>query len=62
MFATLNAMAVIGMTDVGKKLSERERGELAGQIASESRDVISRHTKNGELVVPLSSNIATAIA
>jgi ubiquinone/menaquinone biosynthesis C-methylase UbiE len=62
LFATLNAMAVIGMTEMGKKLSEGERGELARKIATESRDVISRHTKNGELVLPLSSNIATATA
>ena len=61
-FATLNAMAVIGMTERGKKLKEGERGELAGRIAAESRAVIARHTKDGEFVIPLSTNIATARA
>ena len=28
--------------------------------AQESREVIARHTRNGELVVPFSTNIATA--
>ncbi len=59
-FATLNAMAVIGMSEKGKTLSEGQRGELAGQITAESREVIARHTRNGELVVPFSINIATA--
>jgi ubiquinone/menaquinone biosynthesis C-methylase UbiE len=62
LFANLNAMAVIGMTETGKTLSETERGELARQIVAESREVISRYMQNGELVVPLSSNIATATA
>ncbi len=61
-FATLNAMAVIGMTEKGKTLSEGQRGELAGRITAESLEVISRNTKNGELVLPLSSSIATAKA
>jgi ubiquinone/menaquinone biosynthesis C-methylase UbiE len=62
LFATLNAMAVIGMTEKGKKLNERERGELAGRIAAESHAVIARYTKHGEFVMPLSTNIATARA
>jgi ubiquinone/menaquinone biosynthesis C-methylase UbiE len=62
LFATLNAMAVIGMTEKGKKLNEGERGELAGKIAAESHTVIARRTKHGEFVVPLSTNIATARA
>ena len=60
LFATLNAMAVIGMTERGKTLNAGERGELAGQIAAESHAVIARYTKNGEFVMPLSTNIATA--
>ncbi len=62
LFATLNAMAVIGMTEKGKKLNEGERGELAGKIAAESQAVIARYTKQGEFVIPLSTNIATARA
>lgn len=62
LFATLNAMAVIGMTERGKKLNERERGALAGQIAADSHAVVARYTKGGQFVIPLSTNIATATA
>ena len=62
LFATLNAMAVIGMTEKGKKLNEAQRGELAGRIAAESHAVIARYRKQGEFVIPLSTNIATARA
>jgi ubiquinone/menaquinone biosynthesis C-methylase UbiE len=60
LFARLNAMAVIGMSDAGKAMSEAERGELAGRVAVESQDVIRRRTKNGMFVLPLTTNIATA--
>jgi hypothetical protein len=46
-------MAVIGMTERGKKSNEDELGELAGQV-------IARYTKSGEFVMPLSTAIATA--
>jgi SAM-dependent methyltransferase len=62
LFARLNAMAVIGMTERGKALSEAERGELAGRIAAESQDVIAKAEKNGMFVLPLASNLATANA
>jgi len=62
LFARLNAMAVIGMSDKGKAMTEAERGELAGHVAAESQDIIANGTKNGMFVVPLSTNIATARA
>jgi ubiquinone/menaquinone biosynthesis C-methylase UbiE len=62
LYARLNAMAVIGMTDKGKKMNDAERGELAGRIAAESHDVIARFTKDGAFVFPLATNIATARA
>ena len=62
LFARLNAMAVIGMTETGKKMNEGERSELAGRIGAESQAVIARYTKQGEFVMPLSTNIATARA
>jgi ubiquinone/menaquinone biosynthesis C-methylase UbiE len=61
LFARLNAMAVIGMSEKGKAMSESERGELAGRIAGESQDVIAKATKNGVFVLPLTTNIATAL-
>jgi ubiquinone/menaquinone biosynthesis C-methylase UbiE len=60
LFARLNAMAAIGMSEKGKAMSEAERGELAGRIAAESKDVIARATRNGMFVLPLTTNIATA--
>jgi hypothetical protein len=51
-------MAVIGMSDTGKAMTEAERGELAGRIAAESQDVIGRAMRNGLFVLPLTANIA----
>ena len=44
LFARLNAMAVIGMSEKGKGngMSEAERGELAERIAVERKDAIGR--------------------
>jgi ubiquinone/menaquinone biosynthesis C-methylase UbiE len=60
LFARLNAMAVIGMSEAGKAMSETQRGELAGRIAAESQQVIAKATTNGTFVLPLTANIATA--
>jgi ubiquinone/menaquinone biosynthesis C-methylase UbiE len=59
LFARLNAMAAIGMSERGKAMSEAERAELAGQIAVESQDVVGRATKSGMFVLPLKSVFAT---
>ena len=59
LFARLNAMAVIGMSEKGKAMSEAERGELAGRIAADSGEAIARATKAGIFVLPLTTNIAT---
>ena len=53
LFARLNAMAVIGMSEKGKTMSEAERGELAGRIAADSEHAIAKATKNGTFVLPL---------
>jgi ubiquinone/menaquinone biosynthesis C-methylase UbiE len=60
LFARLNAMAALGMSDKGKAMSEPERGELAERIAGESRSVIDKATKNGMFVLPLTAIVATA--
>jgi hypothetical protein len=62
LFARLNAMAVIGMSEKGKGLNEAARGEMAGQIAVDSQAVIDRYAKNGAFVFTLSTNIAVARA
>jgi ubiquinone/menaquinone biosynthesis C-methylase UbiE len=60
LFARLNAMAAIGMSERGKGMSEGERSELAGQIAAESQSAVARATKNGMFVLPLTTVYATA--
>jgi ubiquinone/menaquinone biosynthesis C-methylase UbiE len=62
LFARLNAMAVIGMSEKGKGLDETARSEMAGQIAVDSQAVIDRYTKNGACVFPISTNIAVGRA
>jgi ubiquinone/menaquinone biosynthesis C-methylase UbiE len=61
-FARLNAMAVVGMSERGKAMSEAQRGELAGRIAADSEEVIAKATRGGTFVLPLASNIATGVA
>jgi ubiquinone/menaquinone biosynthesis C-methylase UbiE len=60
LFARLNAMAAIGMSERGKAMSETERSELAGRVAAESQDVLAGATRNGMFVLPLKTAIATA--
>jgi ubiquinone/menaquinone biosynthesis C-methylase UbiE len=60
LYARLNAMAVIGMSQKGNGLNEAERGELASRIAEDSRDLIARQTKGGAFVLPLATNVVTA--
>jgi ubiquinone/menaquinone biosynthesis C-methylase UbiE len=60
LFARLNAMAVIGMSEQGKAMSEAERSELAGQVAAESQDIVAKATTNGTFVLPLSTHVAVA--
>ncbi len=62
LYARLNAMAVIGMSESGKTLTEAERGELAGRIAADSKNITERLASNGDWVIPMSTNIATARA
>lgn len=50
------------MSDMGKAMDERARGELADRIASESQDVIASATIGGMFVLPLSTTIATGRA
>jgi hypothetical protein len=60
LYARLNAMAVIGMSEKGKGLNEAERVELAGRIAADSQDLVTRQTKEGAFIFPLVTNVAVA--
>ncbi len=62
LYARLNAMAVIGMSEKGKTLNEAERGELAARIASDSQNAIEHSTRDGAWAFQLTTNIATARA
>jgi hypothetical protein len=60
MLARLNAMAVIGMSEAGKSMSEAQRGETASAIVEASRGVFAKHLHGGALAFQTSANIATA--
>jgi len=62
LFARMNAMAVVGMSPKGKALDDAGRGQLAGEIAAASMEVLKRYTKDGTLTFSLSTNVATARA
>ena len=62
LFARLNAMAAIGMSERGKTLNDGERGELASEIAAESQELIAAATRNGMFVLPLATLVATGHA
>ena len=59
-FADANAMAAIAMSEKGKTLSEAERGQLAGQVAAESRDLVSAAIRDEVFVLPMTTLVATA--
>jgi ubiquinone/menaquinone biosynthesis C-methylase UbiE len=60
LYARLNAMAVIGMTEKGKTMNEAERSEMAARIGADSQQIVDRRTANGTFVFPLETNIAVA--
>jgi ubiquinone/menaquinone biosynthesis C-methylase UbiE len=62
LFARMNAMAVVGMSPKGKALDDAGRGQLAGDIAAASMEVLKRYMKDGTLTFSLTTNVATARA
>jgi SAM-dependent methyltransferase len=62
LFARLNAMAVIGMSERGRGMTEAERAQVADRIAINAQELISRQTRNGAFVFPLATHVATARA
>jgi hypothetical protein len=53
-------MAVIGMSERGRSMTEGERAQVADQIAVDFRERLSRQTRNGAFVFPLATHVATA--
>jgi len=62
LFGRMNAMAVVGMSPKGKTLDDAGRGQLAGEIAAASMEVLKRYSEDGTLTFSLTTNIATARA
>jgi ubiquinone/menaquinone biosynthesis C-methylase UbiE len=61
-FARLNAMAVIGMSESGKGMGDEERSRVAEQIVVDSEDVLQRYTDERGLAFTLAANVARARA
>ncbi|MGE0159401.1 MAG: class I SAM-dependent methyltransferase [Gemmatimonadales bacterium] len=59
-FARLNAMAVIGMSENGKAMADEERSRTAEQILTDSEDVLRRYADGSGIAFTLAVNLATA--
>jgi ubiquinone/menaquinone biosynthesis C-methylase UbiE len=59
-FVRLNTMALVGMSAVGKAMSDQERQGVVDAIVSESVSVLQPYTDGSRLAFELSSNLATA--
>ena len=55
-----NAMALVGMSSVGKSMDEQERKRIVEVIVSESKLVRERYTNGSEIAFELRTNLATA--
>ena len=58
----LNTMALVGMSVVGKEMSDQERQGVVDAIVSESVLVLQPYTNGSELAFELRTNLATAKA
>jgi hypothetical protein len=59
-FLRMNAMALVGMSTGSATMTDEERLRIAGEIAAESRGVLSAFVDGGTLAFDISSNVATA--
>lgn len=60
-FVRLNAMALVGMSQAGKTMSDEERQRLVQVITQDSEDVRRQYTDSEGLAFEILSNIATGI-
>jgi SAM-dependent methyltransferase len=56
----LNAMAVVGMSSVGKTIAEAERRDVVDRIIAASHPVVTRYVSGNAIVFPTAANIAIA--
>jgi ubiquinone/menaquinone biosynthesis C-methylase UbiE len=61
-FARLNAMAIVGMSEGGKGIADEERSRAAEQIVADSEGVLRRYADGAGLAFTLAANVATARA
>ena len=59
-FVRMNAMALAGMSDRGKEMSDEDRVEAVNGIARDSQPAAAAYTVDGELAFEISSNVVTA--
>jgi ubiquinone/menaquinone biosynthesis C-methylase UbiE len=59
-FVRLNAMALVGMTQNAKTMSDDERERMVASIAADSGGVLKRYTDASGLAFEVSTNLATA--
>lgn len=60
-FVRMNAMALVGMSEGGKSLSESDRDRLVSAIVRDSADVLQSHSSGTRLAFELSTTLATAV-
>jgi len=56
----MNTMALVGMSDAGKVMSDEERKRSVETIVSESAPVMQSYADGSELAFELSTNLTTA--
>ena len=59
-FLQLNTMALVGMSTVGKTMTDEERKRTVEKIVGDSASVLQHHTDKSGLAFELSTNLATA--
>jgi ubiquinone/menaquinone biosynthesis C-methylase UbiE len=59
-FARMNAMALVGMSEAGPTISEEERGRLVTNIVRDCADVMRRYSDDSGLAFELRTNLVTA--
>jgi SAM-dependent methyltransferase len=59
-FVRLNAMALVGMSQASRDLSDTERGQIVSDIVRDSADVVRRHTDDRGFAYEIATNVTTA--
>jgi ubiquinone/menaquinone biosynthesis C-methylase UbiE len=60
-FVRLNAMAMIGMAEASKAMSDEERGRKVEAIVADSAAATRAHTKDGQLAYDLAANVVMGV-